>query len=79
MIDVTSNRHQNAAQGLRRALATHRDAQDLINIGAYVKGSNPEIDEAIRIVPRINKFLQQGLQEPSDFGALEAKMEEILK
>ncbi len=79
MIDVTSNRHQNGAQGLRRMLATHRDAQDLINIGAYVKGSNPDIDEAIRVVPGINKFLQQGLHEPCDFSTLEAQMEELLK
>jgi flagellum-specific ATP synthase len=79
MIDVTSHRHQNAAQGVRRALATHRDAQDLINIGAYVKGSNPDIDEAIRVVPNIKKFLQQGLHEASDFDTLETQMEDLLK
>ena len=79
MIDVTTERHQNFAQGMRRALATHRDAQDLINIGAYVKGSSPDIDEAIRLAPRINGFLKQGLTDSSDFSKLEAQMEELLK
>ena len=79
MIDVTPERHQNFAQGLRRVLATHRDAQDLINIGAYVKGSNPDIDEAIRLAPRINGFLKQGLTDSSEFSKLEAQMEELLK
>jgi len=79
MIDVTSERHQNFAQGLRRVLATYRDAQDLINIGAYVKGSNPDIDEAIRLAPKINAFLKQGITDPSDFAALESTMEALLK
>lgn len=79
MIDVTSERHQNFAQGLRRALATYRDAQDLINIGAYVKGSNPDIDEAIRLAPKITAFLKQGITESSEFGALEPAMEAVLK
>jgi flagellum-specific ATP synthase len=79
MIDVTSERHQNFAQGMRRILATHRDAQDLINIGAYVKGSSPDIDEAIRLAPRINNFLKQTLGEASDIATLEARMEELLK
>ena len=57
-------------------MATFRDAEDLVNIGAYVKGSNPEIDEALVLMPKIRKFLQQELFEPSD---LEGITEGILQ
>lgn len=46
-------------------MATYRDAEDLVNIGAYVKGSNPEIDEALRPMTKIRQFLRQDLFEPS--------------
>ena len=52
-----------AAQRLRSLMATHRDAADLINIGAYVMGSNPEIDQAIERIGAIRKFLQQDVYE----------------
>jgi len=65
MLDVTDERHQQAAAKLRQIMAVHRDAEDLVNIGAYVKGSNPEIDEALRVMPKIREFLKQGLFETS--------------
>lgn len=65
MLDVTEERHQQAAGKLRQVMAVHRDAEDLVNIGAYVKGSNPEIDEALLLMPKIRKFLKQGLFEAS--------------
>ena len=48
---------------MRRTLATYREAEDLINIGAYVQGSNPEIDYAITKKPLIQEFVQQGMRE----------------
>jgi len=48
---------------LRDLLSAYKEAEDLINIGAYVKGSNPRIDEAIEKIELINKFLTQGLNE----------------
>ncbi len=54
---------QQAAGQLRRMLAVYRDAEDLINVGAYTRGSNPEIDEAIERVPLINQFLRQDVEE----------------
>ena len=65
MLDVTGEEHQKAAEKMRQLMAVHRDAEDLVNIGAYVKGSNPEIDEALRQMPKIREFLKQGLFEPS--------------
>ena len=48
----------------------------MINIGAYAKGSNPEIDKAIETMPHINAFLKQDVAEPSSieqsFAGLEA-------
>ena len=52
-----------AAGALRRMLATYREAEDLINVGAYVEGSNPEIDRAIEKMPEINDFLMQAVDE----------------
>lgn len=78
MIDVTPKRHQDLATLIRTHLATYRDAEDLINIGAYVKGSNPGIDEAIRLMPTIRKFLQQGLTEKSDWQQIQTLMHRAL-
>jgi flagellum-specific ATP synthase len=51
--------HSEAAGIVRDALSTYRQARDLINIGAYVAGSDPQVDRAIRLQPRILDFLRQ--------------------
>ncbi len=56
---VADQEHQAAAGLVREILAVHRDAEDLINIGAYRGGSNPEIDRALFFLPRIRSFLRQ--------------------
>jgi len=48
-----------AAQRMRQALAAYRDAEDLIQLGAYVAGANPNLDGAIRLRPQILEFLRQ--------------------
>ncbi|MFP6582271.1 MAG: FliI/YscN family ATPase [Candidatus Hydrogenedentota bacterium] len=78
MIDVTSDSHRQLANELRLLMATHRDAEDLINIGAYVQGSNPEIDRAIRLVPRINDYLRQGLSDSFSMENIEQRLQQIL-
>ena len=50
---------------VRNKTAIFSDAEDIINVGAYVKGSNPEIDEAIKKQPEIKKFLAQKISEIS--------------
>jgi len=67
MRDITGTEQQRAAHGLRRVLAIYREAEDLINIGAYVQGSNPDIDYAIRMIGPVRQFLQQGVEERSSF------------
>lgn len=50
---------------VRRLLARYTESEDLINVGAYVRGSDAELDEAVDRMPMINRFLQQGVEEKS--------------
>lgn len=79
MIDVTSTERQRLAGELRRVLATYRDAEDLVNIGAYVDGSNPEIDRALRLLPSVRSFLQQGLIESTSYDEIDGLLQQALK
>ena len=63
MPDVIDASHQSAASAVRDILATYKEAEDLINIGAYVSGSNPRIDLAISKIESIRHFLRQGVRE----------------
>jgi len=63
MDDIIDENHRQIAYGLKQILATYRKAEDLINIGAYVSGSNPKIDYAITMIDRINAYLQQDIGE----------------
>jgi len=74
MVDITSNEHRQNASRLREILATYRKAEDLINIGAYVAGSNPRIDYAIKMIERVNRYLRQGIEENVTF---EESLEEL--
>jgi flagellum-specific ATP synthase len=67
MNDIAVPEHKKAAGKIRELLAVYRDAEDLINIGAYAKGSNPKIDEAIARIDGINKFLVQGVEDKFTF------------
>ena len=77
MVEVTSKEHQALAAKLRASLATYAEAEDLINIGAYAHGSNPEIDRAIRLNPGITDFLRQGVNDPSDWSDTLARLEQV--
>jgi len=65
--EITSREHQQQAGRLRELLATYRQAEDLINIGAYVSGSNKKIDAALRHYDQIINFLRQEPGEGSPF------------
>jgi flagellum-specific ATP synthase len=65
MPDVTDATQQAAAQRVRAWLAAHRDAEDLIQIGAYARGATPLVDEAVDRLPAITAFLRQPLGEPA--------------
>jgi flagellum-specific ATP synthase len=67
MPDIISKEHKIAAAELKKALAIYTDAEDLINIGAYVKGSNEKIDYAISLIDNILGFIQQSTDERFEF------------
>jgi flagellum-specific ATP synthase len=61
---VTTPEQRDAATTLRRLLAAHRDVRELVEIGAYVAGTNPDADRAQALWPRILDFLRQRVDEP---------------
>jgi len=63
MVNLVSDEHKEAAGKLREVLARYTEAEDLINIGAYVKGSNPKIDYALSKIDQVNDLLKQGTFE----------------
>lgn len=67
MRSVTTPEHFKSAQALKENLATYRDAEDLINIGAYKAGANPRIDKAVQTIDRIQEFLKQDVNEFSTY------------
>jgi len=68
MIDVVSEDQMLLSGEAAKMMAIHAENEDLINIGAYVKGSSEQIDEAIAKVPKLNEFLKQHINaEPTDF------------
>lgn len=69
MIDVVSEEQKRAAARVREILAVYRESEDLINIGAYVKGSNPRIDFALSKIEPIRGFLRQGIEERTGYEA----------
>ena len=67
MSQIAESGHKQAAGKLKNVLATYSDAEDLINIGAYKKGSNPGIDYAIEKIEAVNQFLMQQTDEKIPF------------
>ena len=67
MIDIVDEEHKKRANDILNTVATYEKAEDLINIGAYVEGSNPGIDYAIKMIDRINSFLKQDMDERVSF------------
>lgn len=65
--EITDPQHQKAAGDLRNSMAVYNENEDLINIGAYEKGSSPIIDAAIDAKPKIDAFLKQGIYESFDY------------
>lgn len=58
---------KDSAQRVREAMATYQRSEDLINLGAYAAGSNPQLDAAISLRPKLLDFLRQRPEEKSDF------------
>lgn len=63
MSNISTRQHLDAANKFRELLSTYQNSEDLINIGAYKRGSSREIDEAIQFYPQLIQFLKQGTDE----------------
>lgn len=79
MTDVISPEHKKLAGQLREHLAVYQDAKDLIDIGAYVSGSNPRIDAALKYIDGIRRFLRQDVGECTEFARMLDELENIFK
>jgi len=77
MVDVTHKEHLYLANRFRDILATYKSAEDLINIGAYVKGSNPQIDKALQLIDKMKVYLKQDIDEEVSFEKSLDQLKEI--
>lgn len=78
MSDIAQPEHKELSSRLRTLLAVYQKAQDLVNVGAYVEGSNPQIDESLQRIEAITAFLQQKPDEREDFSSMLKTLEEAL-
>ena len=79
MPDIVTREHYDIANMIKGKMAVYKDAEDLINIGAYKKGANQDIDEAITLHKPIENFLCQRVEEAHSFDTTVGFMEDILK
>lgn len=77
MSQIADREQKIFAGKLKNVLATYSEAEDLINIGAYKNGSNPNIDYAISKIDEVNKFLKQDVDEKYDFSTIVKLLQEI--
>ncbi|MDP3024746.1 MAG: flagellar protein export ATPase FliI [candidate division Zixibacteria bacterium] len=79
MKDVASREQLELSDRLKNLLAAYKEAEDLINVGAYSAGSSPKVDYALSKMEKINAFLQQKIDEHSDFESSMNLLKEIFK
>lgn len=76
--EICSKEDIQAGRIVTRHMSTYNKVEDMVNIGAYTKGNNPEIDEAIDIMPSINKFLCQDVTDPQTLEQSLQQMRELV-
>ncbi len=74
---IASGAHKSAAGKLKNIMATYNEAEDLINIGAYKRGSNPNIDRAISKIDEVNEYLLQATDEKISFEETVEQLEQM--
>ncbi|UCD63426.1 MAG: FliI/YscN family ATPase [Candidatus Zixiibacteriota bacterium] len=79
MKDVVAQQACDLAGQVREIVSVYREAEDLINIGAYAKGSNARIDDAISKIDDLNTFFRQGIWEKADYEQSLARLREIVE
>lgn len=79
MKEIVTEEHNNYAGNLRENLATYAESKDLIDIGAYQKGTNAMIDESIRLNLPIKNFLKQRVEDRSPFDDTTVKLGDLFR
>ncbi len=79
MPDITDKEQQQRAQKLREILATYSEAEDLINIGAYERGSNPRIDYALEMIDKVRNFLRQEVEKSFSWEETQALLSQLFE
>ena len=79
MIDVVTKEHQEFSMRFKDFMATYKTAEDLINIGAYTKGSNPKIDMAIQKYDLMVPYLRQRKDESFDWRSSLDELKKIME
>jgi flagellum-specific ATP synthase len=74
---VSTPEDRAAAQKIRAALSDYQRSEDLINLGAYVAGSNPSLDTALRLRPKLMDFLKQAAHDAADMVVTQTKLREL--
>ncbi len=74
---ITETTHQQVARKLKQLVSSYQRNRDLISVGAYKRGSDPQLDEAIALQPAITAFLQQDVGERSEAAASLAQLRGI--
>ena len=77
MVEIVPKEHQRAASRFRNLLGLYQKNADLISIGAYKKGSNQALDEAVSKIDAMNGFLQQGITESFSYDETVGQIETI--
>ena len=77
MSDVAEHQHRRDAQAFVSTLATYEEAEDLINIGAYIRGSNPRIDYSLSKIDAIIDYLKQPIEEPASLIQSQAILQQL--
>ena len=77
MVNLVSPGHLEQIRNFKRLFSRYQRSRDLISVGAYAAGSDPQLDQAIAIYPRFESFLQQGLAQPADFASSRRELQAL--
>jgi flagellum-specific ATP synthase len=77
--EISSSEHFELASRFKRVFSAYQRNRDLIAIGAYQKGADPRVDEAIALWPKIEDFLRQRINDAAPFAQSVARLRELLK
>ncbi len=78
MNSIVPEEHKELASRIKNLMALYKKSSDLIEVGAYVEGSNPRLDFAIRHIEKINEFLKQDISDKETFESTFIKLQGIM-